>query len=66
MRFLLRGLTSPARHEAQVRFVNEGRGVKGLARRFAGQLLRRQLAQLVVDQWQELTGRVRIALVDGV
>src|SRR5262249_23102336 len=31
-----------------------------------GQLLRRQLAQLLVDQRQQFLGRVRIALVDGV
>jgi hypothetical protein len=37
-----------------------------LARFFLSQLLRRQLPQFVVDQRQKLSGRLRIAGVDGV
>ena len=37
-------------HEAQVRLVDQGGGLQRLARFLLGQLRRRQLAQLVVDQ----------------
>ena len=53
-------------HEPDVGFVDQGRGLQGLAGRFVGQLLGRQLAQLVVDQGQELTGGVWIAVPDCV
>ena len=49
----------------EVRLVDQGRGLERLARLLVGQLLRGQLAQLVVDQRQELLGGVRIALLDG-
>jgi hypothetical protein len=45
--------------------VDQGRGLEGLAGFFAGQPLRRQLAQLVVDERQELLGGARVALLDG-
>ena len=51
--------------QPQVGFVNQGGGFERLSRLFLGQLLRRQLAQLVVDQRQELLGGVRVALLDG-
>src|SRR5262249_57815895 len=44
---------------------DQGGGLEGLPRLLLGQLLRRQLAQLVVDQRQELAGGVRVALLDG-
>ena len=53
-------------HEPQVCLVDEGGGLERLAGPLAGQLLRRQLAQLVIDQRQELAGGVRIAVGDGV
>ena len=61
----LPGLTSGARHETQVGLVNQGRGLECLTRPLLGQLLRRQLAQLVIDQGQKLVGGVRVALFDG-
>jgi hypothetical protein len=36
-----------------------------LARLLLGQLVRRQLPQLIVDQRQKLLGGVRVALLDG-
>ena len=51
--------------EPQVRLMDQGRGVERLARLLLGQLLGRQLAQLVVDQGQELLGGLRVALLDG-
>src|SRR5262249_22632470 len=48
-------------HQAQVGLVDQGRRVQGLPRLFLGQLGRRQLAQLLVDQRQELRGGVRVA-----
>jgi hypothetical protein len=39
--------------------------LKSLARFLLGQLLPRQLLQLVVDQRQQLLGGVRIAVLDG-
>ena len=45
--------------------MHQGRGLERLPRLLLGQLLRRQLAQLVVDQRQELLGGVRVALLDG-
>ena len=45
--------------------MDQGRGLERLARLLLGQPLGRQLAQLVVDQRQELLGRLRVALLDG-
>ena len=45
--------------------MNESGGLQGLARPFPGHLLRRQLAQFVINQRQELLGGVRVALLDG-
>jgi hypothetical protein len=45
--------------------VDQGGCLERLARLLLRQLLRRQLAQLVVDQRQELLGGVRVALLDG-
>ena len=52
--------------QAQVGLVDQGGGLGRLPRRFPGKLLRGQLAQLVVDQRQELAGGVRVAFGDGV
>ena len=51
--------------EPQVRLMDQGRGVECLARLLAGQPLGGQLAQLIVDQGQELLGDLRVAGVDG-
>jgi hypothetical protein len=51
--------------KSEVGFVDQGRGLERLAGLFVGQFLRRQLAQLVVNQRQELLGGVRVAGVDG-
>ena len=51
--------------QPQVGLVDQGRGLERLAGLLLGQLLGRQLAQLVVDQRQELLGGVRVALLDG-
>ena len=54
-----------ASDQAQVGLVDQGGGLERLARLLLGQPLRRQLAQLVVDQRQQLLGGVRVALLDG-
>ena len=45
--------------------MDQGRGLERLAGLLLGQLLGGQLAQLVVDQGQELLGRLWVALLDG-
>jgi hypothetical protein len=52
-------------HQADVGFVDQGRSLERLAGLFLRQLLRRQLAQFVVDQRQELLGRVRVTGFDA-
>ena len=52
-------------HQPQVRLVDEGRGLERLAGLLLRQALGRQLAQLVVDERQQLLGGVWVALVDG-
>ena len=44
--------------------MDEGGGVEGLAGPLASELPRREPAQLVVDQRQELIGRLRLAAFD--
>ena len=51
-------------HQPQVRLMHQGRGLKRLPRFLLGELLRRQFAQLVVDERQELLGGLRVALFD--
>ena len=51
-------------HQPQVGLVDQGRGLEGLPGLLAGQPLGGQLAQLVVDQRQELLGRLGVALLD--
>ncbi len=45
--------------------MDEGRRLERLARLLLRKLLRRQLAQLMVDVWQQLLRGLRIALLDG-
>ena len=49
--------------EAHIRLVDQGGRLQRLAGRFLGHLLRRQLAQLLVHQWQQLLGGMGIALL---
>jgi hypothetical protein len=51
--------------QPQVRLMHQGGSLERLARLLLGQTLRRQFAQLIVDQRQELLGGVRVALLDG-
>jgi hypothetical protein len=51
-------------HQPEVGFVNQGCGLERLARLVLCQLLRGQLAELVVDQRQELLGRLGISLLN--
>ena len=52
-------------HQAEVRLVDQSGGLQCLPGFLLGQLLGRQPAQLVVDQREELIGRLRIAPLDG-
>jgi hypothetical protein len=52
-------------HQTDVGFVHQRRGLQRLFRLLVGQLLRRQPAQLFIDERQELRGGVGIALLDG-
>ena len=45
--------------------MDQGRGLERLPGLLLGQPLRGQLAQLVVDQRQQLLGGLRVALLDG-
>jgi hypothetical protein len=51
--------------EPQVGLVNQGRGFQSLVRLLLGELLRRQFAQLVVDEGQQLLRGVRVARFDA-
>ena len=53
------------RREPKVGLVHQSGGVERLAGLFSAQLLSCQLAQLVIDQRQELLGRRSICLVNG-
>jgi hypothetical protein len=59
-------LAATVADQAQVGLVDEGRGLERLPRRFMSQLVRRQPAQFLVDQRQELRGGLRVARVDGI
>ena len=52
-------------HQPEVGLVDQRRGLERLAGLLLGHLCGGQLAQLVVDQRQELLGGVRVALLDG-
>jgi hypothetical protein len=51
--------------EPEIGFVNQGGCLQRLAGLLFRQSLRRQLAQLVIDEGQELVGSVRVPLFDG-
>ncbi len=51
--------------QAHIRFVDQRGGLQRLPGILPGQSLRRQLAQLVVDQRQQLLGGLLVALLDG-
>ena len=51
-------------HQSEVGLVDQTGRLEGLTWFFSGKLLGCQLAQLVVDERQELLGSLRIALVD--
>jgi hypothetical protein len=58
-------LTAALADQAQVCLVDEGRGLKRLARRFVGQPASGQLPQLFIDERQELRRGRRVAGLDG-
>ena len=51
-------------HQLQPCFMDEGRRLEGVAGRFASHLLRRQSAQFVVEQRQQLIGGLGVTLLD--
>jgi hypothetical protein len=51
--------------EPQIGFVNQGRGLKGLVRRFMSHPPRSELAQFFVNEREQLIGRFGIAIVNG-
>ena len=54
-----------AAQQPQVRLMHQRGRLQGLAGPFVGQPLGRELAQLVVDERQQLLRGVRVALFDG-
>lgn len=52
-------------NESEVGVVNQGSALKRLPRLLAGQLLLRQLPQLVINQRQEPLGGLQIAMFNG-
>src|SRR5262249_50702817 len=52
-------------HEAEIRLMHESSRLERLAGLFQRQLLPGKLAQLVINQWQQLLRSVRIALLDS-
>jgi hypothetical protein len=52
-------------HQPEVGFVDQGRGLERLPGLLLGEFLRRELAQLLIDQGQELLRGVRIATLNG-
>src|SRR5262245_229613 len=51
-------------YELEISLMYQRRGLQSLPRFLAGQLSRRQLPQLVIDQRQEFFGRLRISRLD--
>ena len=58
-------LPAPVPDQAHIRFVDQCRGLQCLPWLFAGELLGRQPAQLVVEQGKQLVGGMWLALLDG-
>lgn len=54
-----------AADQPQVSLMDEGRGVERLPRRFVGELVPCQSAQLLIDERQKPAGGLRVALIDG-
>ena len=52
-------------HELQVRLVDDGRGLQGMAGTFLGEMTFRQSVQLVVHQGDELVESLLVPLVPG-
>src|SRR5262249_888120 len=52
-------------HQADVRFVDQGRGLQSLPGPLAAQPLLRQLAQFVIDEGEQLPGGGWVAVLDG-
>jgi len=63
------GATSPffifIPNETEISLVHERGGLQGLSRRFVRHLVRRQSAQLLIDERQQFVGGRRIALFDS-
>src|SRR5207253_6984897 len=55
----------PARHQSQVRLVDQCGCFQCLPRLFLGQLVRSEFAQLVVHERQELSGSLEIAVLNS-
>ena len=51
-------------HQTEIRFVDQGCGLEGLAGLLAGEFLRSQAAQLTIDQGEKLLGHLGVALLD--
>ena len=51
--------------EPQPGFVDQGCGLERVARRFPGHFMRRQFAQLFINQREQFLGRPLIALLDA-
>src|SRR5262249_49125169 len=52
-------------HQPQIGLMDQGRRAQRPARLLLSKFLRRQLAEFIVDEWQELLGGARVALLDG-
>ena len=50
--------------QPEIRLVYQRGGLERLPRLLVSKLRRRELAQLVVDEWQELLGGCRVTLLD--
>ena len=56
---------APGVDDPKIGLMHQGRGLERLAGLLLRQLQGGQLAQLVIDQRQELLGRLRVAKLDG-
>jgi hypothetical protein len=52
--------------ESNIRFMHQGSRVQRLTGLLVSQPLSRQFAQFVIDEWQQLLRRPRIAGIDGI
>ena len=58
------GFFGSSTDQPEVRLVDQGRGFQRLPRLLVGHFLRRQFAQFVVDQRQELAGSASVSVLD--